>query len=101
MTESREIGVEVAYAEPDCQAIVSLRLPAGASAGDAVQRSGLLERFPGIPWPGAPIGIFGKPVAPSASLAEGDRVEIYRPLRVDPKEARRLRAARSRLGRGS
>ena len=101
MTERPEIGVEVAYAEPDSQAIVSLRLPAGASAGDAVQRSGLLERFPGITWPGAPIGIFGKPVSPSASLTEGDRVEIYRPLRMNPKEARRLRAARSRSRRGS
>jgi putative ubiquitin-RnfH superfamily antitoxin RatB of RatAB toxin-antitoxin module len=101
MTERREIGVEVAYAEPDNQVIVSLRLPAGASAGDAVQRSGLLERFPGITWPGAPIGIFGKPVSPSASLTEGDRVEIYRPLRMNPKEARRLRAARSRSRRGS
>jgi len=103
MTERREIDVEVAYAEPDHQAIVSLRLPAGASAGDAVQRSGLLERFPGISWPGAPIGIFGNPVSASAPLTEGDRVEIYRPLRIDPKEARRLRAARSRSGshRGS
>lgn len=101
MTEGGDIDVEVAYAEPDSQAVVSLRLPAGASAGDAVQRSGLLERFPGIPWPGAAIGIFGKPVSPSAPLVEGDRVEIYRPLRIDPKEARRLRAARARSRRGS
>lgn len=99
MAERREIAVEVAYAEPAQQAIVTLRLPAGASAGDAVRLSGLLERFPAIDWPGASIGIFGRPVSPRAPLAEGDRVEIYRALQVDPKEARRLRAARSKARR--
>ena len=94
MGEAGEIAVEVAYAEPDCQIIVSLALPAGTSAGEAVQRSGLLERF-SIEWPGAAIGVFGRKVDPATVLDDGDRVEIYRPLAMDPKSARRLRAARS------
>lgn len=99
MAERGEIEVEVAYAEPDRQAIVPLRLPAGTSAGEAVRRSGLLEHFPGIPWPGAAIGIFGRQVSPCAPLSAGDRVEIYRGLQCEPSEARRLRAARARARR--
>ena len=99
MAEAGEIAVEVAYAEPDRQVIVSLRVPAGTTAGEAVERSGLLDRFPAISWPGADIGIFGWRVSARASLIEGDRVEIYRPLAMDPKEARRLRAARSKARR--
>ena len=97
MVEDAFIDIEVAYAEPDCQVIVPLRVGAGISAVEAVQQSGLLERFPGIDLQNLPIGIFGSPVSPCAPLAQGDRVEIYRPLQVDPKEARRLRAARSRV----
>ena len=96
MAEAGDIDVEVAYAEPERQVVVSVRVPAGASAATAVERSGLLERFPRIAWPGADIGIFGERVSPCAPLAAGDRVEIYRQLAVDPKEARRRRAARSR-----
>ncbi len=97
MVEDTFIDIEVAYAEPDCQVIVPLRVDAGISAGEAVQQSGLLERFPGIDLQNLSIGVFGSPVSPCAPLAQGNRVEIYRPLQVDPKEARRLRAARSRV----
>lgn len=89
------IQIEVAYAEPDKQIIVPLRVPAGTSAREAVRRSGLLEHFPGIDLSNADLGVFGIPVAPCAPLVQGDRVEIYRPLQVDPKKARRERAARS------
>ena len=90
------IDIEVAYAEPDKQMIVPLHVPAGTSAREAVRQSGLLERFAGIDLNEAAMGVFGIPVSPCAPLAQGDRVEIYRPLRVDPKKARRDRAARSR-----
>ncbi len=90
------IDVEVAYAEPDKQMIVPLRVPAGTSAREAVRRSGLLERFTDMDLKDADLGVFGHPVTPCAPLVQGDRVEIYRPLLVDPKEARRDRAARSR-----
>jgi putative ubiquitin-RnfH superfamily antitoxin RatB of RatAB toxin-antitoxin module len=90
------IDIEVAYAECDRQMIMLLHVPAGISAKEAVRQSGLLEHFAGIDLSDAAMGVFGHPVSPGAPLAQGDRVEIYRPLRVDPKKARRDRAARSR-----
>ena len=89
------IDIEVAYAEPEKQMIVSLHVPVGTSAREAVRQSGLQEHFAGIDLNDAAIGVFGNPVSPCAPLAQGDRVEIYRPLQVDPKKARRDRAARS------
>jgi putative ubiquitin-RnfH superfamily antitoxin RatB of RatAB toxin-antitoxin module len=99
MAEVEVIDVEVAYAEVDEQVIVPLQVPVGTSAGEAVRRSGLAEQFPDMDSNTASIGVFGIPVSPCAPLAQGDRVEIYRPLQVDPKEARRQRAARSRARR--
>lgn len=96
MAETGFIDVEVAYAEPEQQVIVTLQVPAGAAARDAVRQSGLLQRFAGIDIDDVGIGVFGVRVAPCAPLAQGDRVEIYRPLQVEPKQARRDRAHRSR-----
>jgi hypothetical protein len=96
MADGGFIDIEVAYAEPGDQVIVALRVPAGIGARDAVRRSGLLERFPDIDPAALSVGVFGVRVSPCAPLTQGDRVEIYRPLQVDPKQARRNRAARSR-----
>lgn len=96
MADPEFIDIEVAYAAPECQVIVPLRVPAGTSAGEAVRRSGLGQRFPGIDEHGNDLGVFGERVSPCAPLVEGDRVEIYRPLAIDPKQARRLRAVRAR-----
>ena len=96
MADGDFIDIEVAYAQPDCQVIVPLRVPVGTSAGEALRRSGLLDRFPAIDPSSGGIGIFGQRVTPGTALAQGDRVEIYRALEIDPKEARRLRAARTR-----
>ncbi len=86
------IAVTVVWATPDRQDIVALTLPAGATVGEAVACSGLVERR-GID-PGAVCtGVGGRRVRIDAVLRDGDRVEILRPLAVDPKEARRLRAA--------
>lgn len=82
------------YALPTGEDAVVLRLPAGASAAQAVRSSGILERHPEIDLGRQKIGIHGRVVAPDAVLADGDRVEIYRPLALDPKEARRRRAVR-------
>jgi putative ubiquitin-RnfH superfamily antitoxin RatB of RatAB toxin-antitoxin module len=71
---------------------MQLTLPAGAKVRDAVLASGILERHPEIDVGRHKIGIYGKVVGASALLADGDRVEIYRPLLLDPKEARRRRA---------
>ena len=87
--------VEVAYAEPARQVILSLDLPDGSTAKDAIHRSGILGQFPSISLESAAIGIFSKPCKPDHVLRDGDRVEIYRPLIADPKEARRDRAAKS------
>jgi putative ubiquitin-RnfH superfamily antitoxin RatB of RatAB toxin-antitoxin module len=79
------IHVEVVDARRDGVSTAKVELPAGALVRDALLASGLnLD-------PSA-VGIFGKRVAPDARLADGDRVELYRPLRLDPKERRRERA---------
>jgi putative ubiquitin-RnfH superfamily antitoxin RatB of RatAB toxin-antitoxin module len=86
--------VEVAYAKPDEQALLSVELEEGATAEAAIRRSGVLERFPEIDLETGKIGIFSKPCKLDQVLRAGDRVEIYRPLIADPKEARRQRAAK-------
>ena len=86
------LRVEVVYALAHEQVSVVLSLPAGSTAADAVHRSGLVGRFPEIAR--APFGVYGRVVAGDAPLCDGDRVEIYRPLMADPKQARRRRAAR-------
>ena len=88
------LSVEVVYALPQQQERVLLTLPPGSTALDAVQASGLLRRLPG----GAlgRIGVWGRLVVPETRLRDRDRVEIYRPLIVDPKENRRKRAANKR-----
>src|SRR5262245_22933274 len=87
------IHIEVVYALRDEQALIVLELPHGTTAREAVERSGLATRFPGIDPACARIGIFGRVTAPDTPLRDGDRVEIYRPLEADPKDARRARAA--------
>ncbi|MDR0439752.1 MAG: RnfH family protein [Candidatus Accumulibacter sp.] len=87
------ITVEVAYALKDKQELMALKLPAGATAREAVERSGLLEKHPEIDLAGNRLGVFAKLVKPDAVLRDRDRVEIYRPLIADPKEVRRQRAA--------
>jgi putative ubiquitin-RnfH superfamily antitoxin RatB of RatAB toxin-antitoxin module len=87
------ITVEVIYALKDRQERVALKLPAGATAGEAVARSGLLEKYPGIDLAKNRLGVFAKLVKSDAALRDRDRVEIYRPLIADPKEVRKKRAA--------
>lgn len=89
----REIVVEVAYARPEAQRIVQLRVPEGTTLREAVERSGITESFPEIDLSEATFGIFGKVERkPDRVLREWDRVEIYRPLQVDPKAKRAARA---------
>lgn len=90
MTE--RIGVEVAYARPERQQIIALKVAPGTTAAQAVACSGILEQFPELDRAALKLGIFSKPVRPDTALREGDRVEIYRPLLADPKEVRRRRA---------
>jgi hypothetical protein len=84
--------VEVAYSDgPGRVDLCVVELPEGSTLGQALQASGLLERHPEIVAQGLPTGIWGRRQPLQAVLRERDRVEVYRPLKVDPKEARRLR----------
>ncbi|WP_210395900.1 RnfH family protein [Motiliproteus sediminis] len=90
------IQVEVAYALPHDQKIVKLKVEEGCTVYEAAVRSKLKDHFPEIDLNSAPMGIFGKAVRnPKGELIrEGQRVEIYRPLLIDPKAARANRAAK-------
>jgi putative ubiquitin-RnfH superfamily antitoxin RatB of RatAB toxin-antitoxin module len=86
--------VEVAYATPSRQEVIEVAVSPGATVEQAIRASGLLERFPEIDLARQHVGIFGERVRLSDPLRDRDRVEIYRPLIADPKQARRERAAR-------
>lgn len=89
-----DVRVEVAYAAgPQEQAVVTVTLPAGSTLGEAIARSGLLVRYPEIDLKCNRVGVFGVFMRLDDRLQEGARVEIYRPLTANPKEARRRRAA--------
>lgn len=84
--------VTVAYAAPGIAAIVPLALPEGATVADAVAASGLVAAH-GLAAAGVAFAIHGQRAEPALPLADGDRVEITRPLVADPKAVRRARAA--------
>jgi putative ubiquitin-RnfH superfamily antitoxin RatB of RatAB toxin-antitoxin module len=92
--DSEVLRVEVAYALPDQQRIFAIDVPRGATVNEAILASGICGLFPEIDLRGAAVGVFGKRVTMETPLHAGDRVEIYRPLIADPKQARRQRAAR-------
>ncbi len=93
------IPVEVAYALPKQQRVFTLDVELGCTARAAVLASGVLATFPDIDIETARMGIFSQLLDDAGSyvLSAGERVEIYRPLLIDPKEARRLRAAKAKL----
>ena len=88
--------VWVVYALPDRQAVQQLDVAESATVAEAVALSGLLQKFPEIADRPLACAIFGRAVADSHALRADDRVEILRPLQVDPKESRRRAAARGR-----
>ncbi|WP_367374123.1 RnfH family protein [Pseudomonas lini] len=91
------IKVEVVYAAVDRQVLLAVTVPVGATVREALLKSGLNSEFPELDLASCPVGIFGKVIAEPASrpVQPGDRLEIYRPLLADPKEVRRLRAAKA------
>jgi len=90
------LRIEVVYAGPAGAVRRELRLDAGCTAGDAVRASGVLEACPEIDLARNRVGIFGRLAPLDAPLRDGDRVEIYRALMADPKEARRRRAVKAK-----
>jgi hypothetical protein len=93
MSLPTEITVEVAYALPDEQLIIPIKVADGATAEDAIKASGIIGKFSDIDLNINKIGIFGKLTKLDTKLRHLDRVEIYRPLIADPKEVRKQRAA--------
>ena len=97
MPDASKIIVEVAYALPQKQVIIPVKVEAGASAETAILASGVLQKFPEIDLNVNEIGIFGKLTKLEQPLRQMDRVEIYRPLIADPKEVRKQRAADGKI----
>jgi putative ubiquitin-RnfH superfamily antitoxin RatB of RatAB toxin-antitoxin module len=91
-----KIEAEVAFAAPDKQSILKISVAEGTSVFDAAVQSGIDKIYPEIDFGSADMGVFGKTVKKpkDQSLRAGDRVEIYRPLLIDPKQARLNRAAK-------
>ena len=87
-----EIRVEIVYAEPQRAVIKTLSLPRGASLADALLLAAQEPNFNSIDFANAALGIHGQPARRDQLLSDGDRIEIYRPLKEDPKAARRQRA---------
>ena len=97
------LDVEVVYASPDRQSLIAMQVPLGTTALEAVRNSGILQEFPEIDVTSASFGVFSRlldgrsnPTAEEYILLPHDRVEIYRPLLIDPKQARLRRAARAK-----
>ena len=102
MSESPEtLYVEVAYGTPERQRVVELHLPSGSTVMQAVQSSGLADVFPDFDADPSRLAVYGKKARPDQPLVEGDRVEVLRPLKVDPKEVRRARAEAQKASKGA
>ncbi|MEM9100967.1 MAG: RnfH family protein [Pseudomonadota bacterium] len=94
---SSPILIEVAYALPDKQTLLALQVPEGTRVAEAIHLSGILDKHPEIDTQVNKVGIFSKLAKLDTELRDKDRVEIYRPLIADPKEARRKRAEKAKI----
>ncbi len=90
--ERMKINIEIVYAGETSQKFVQLKIEPGTSIGQAIKDSGLLQACPQIKLNDCQVGIFSKKTGLDTILQDRDRVEIYRPLKISPKEARKLRA---------
>ncbi|PLZ02066.1 RnfH family protein [Burkholderia sp. WAC0059] len=93
---SDKLAIEVCYALPDRQTLIAVELPPGATVREAIDASAILRRHPEINLERQKVGVYGKIRPLDAALAAYDRVEIYRPLIVDPKAARQRRVEKTR-----
>ena len=91
-----EILIEIAYALPEEQVIISIKVPTIFNVQQAIEKSGIQKKFPSIDLSKNKVGIFGKKTTLNHLLKDRDRIEIYRPLILDPKEMRRKRAAKKK-----
>ncbi|MEA1050374.1 RnfH family protein [Lamprobacter modestohalophilus] len=100
MVTEQSVNVEVVYARERAQALIPVKGQAGITLAEAIERSGILARFPEIDLDVNKVGIFGKVAKLDQILASGDRVEIYPPLIADPKQARKQRATGAKADDG-
>ena len=84
-----DIEVEVVFALPEKQSLKTLRIEAGVTVGGVIEKSGLLALFPDQSLAEMTLGVWGREVEKSRIVKAGDRIEIYRPLQLNPREARR------------
>ena len=96
MEAIKQITVEIAYALPDEQVILSLDVDDSCTVEEVINRSGILESYPQINLETDKVGVFGKMCKLTAGLRNNDRIEIYRKLIADPKESRRQKAEMER-----
>jgi putative ubiquitin-RnfH superfamily antitoxin RatB of RatAB toxin-antitoxin module len=94
MGKDATVSIEVAYARPDVQRIVVVDVAPGTAAREVLRLSGLTGEFPEIDAEHCPLGIFGGVVEDEYGVKAGDRIEVYRPLERDPRDARRELASR-------
>lgn len=90
--EVTKLKAEVAYATPACQHLIKVLIPMGCTVECVILASGILDICPEINLMQQKVGIFSKPCQLQDLVKEGDRIEIYRPLIIDPKEARRKKS---------
>ena len=87
--------VELAYADPAREVLMGLEVRPGSTVLECVECSGLFRLVPDLRDAEVGFAVFGRRVEPADPVAKGDRIEVLRPLKIDPKEARRLRARRA------
>ena len=90
------IAIEVAYASVNKSCLIQVEVEEGTTVQQAIASSGILQQYPDINLQTNKVGLFSKIVALDVPVRAGDRIEIYRPLLLDPKEARRLRAEKAK-----
>lgn len=93
---AEHITVEVAYALPTQQSLLTITVLPGSTVMQVVEQSGILQQYPDIDLHQQKIGVWSRPVKPEELVNEGDRIEIYRPLIADPKDLRRRRAEKAK-----
>ncbi len=89
MAVQKTIKVEVVYALAERQELLAIIMPAGATVGEAIEQTGIVGKFPEQDLSASTLGLWGRLVDSDHLLQDGDRIEMYRPLLIDPREARR------------
>ncbi|SNY54400.1 hypothetical protein SAMN06297280_2642 [Arsukibacterium tuosuense] len=93
---AEQLTVEVAYALPHQQSLLTLSVLPGSTVLQVIEQSGILQQYPDIDLGQQKVGVWSRPVKPDELVKEGDRIEIYRPLIADPKDLRRRRAEKAK-----